>query len=60
MISGSKRVQSIHERDKLTSDARVAVATKALGYVRGSTEERATSGFGLRAQEKAVRALAVS
>ncbi len=47
MISGSKRVQSIHERDKLTSIARVAVATKVVGYVRVSPEEQANSGFGL-------------
>jgi site-specific DNA recombinase len=42
------------------TEARAAVATKAVGYVRVSTEEQATHGHGLDAQEKAVRAFAES
>jgi site-specific DNA recombinase len=59
-VSGSKRVSRIRARNKVTSQAREAIATKAVAYVRVSTEEQATHGHGLEAQDRAVRAFAES
>ena len=47
-------------RNKIQSEARAAIATKAVAYIRVSTEEQATTGHGLETQDKAVRAFAES
>ncbi|MBB5765680.1 recombinase family protein [Methylorubrum rhodesianum] len=60
MVSGSKRVGRLKARNKIQSDARAAVATKAVAYIRVSTEEQAATGHGLETQDKAVRAFAES
>jgi site-specific DNA recombinase len=59
-ISGSKRVGRIRARNKVTADARATIATKALAYVRVSTDEQAAHGHGLDVQERAVKAFAES
>ena len=58
MLSGSKRIARRKARTKVQETARAAIATKAVAYLRVSTEEQATHGFGLESQEKAVRAFA--
>lgn len=60
MVSGSKRIGRLKARNKIQSEARAAVATKAVAYVRVSTEEQAATGHGLETQDKAVRAFAES
>ena len=60
MVSGSKRVARRKAKIKVQETSRAAIATKAIGYLRVSTEEQATHGYGLEAQEKAVRAFAES
>jgi len=60
MVSGSRRVGRLKARTKVQSDARAAIATKAVAYVRVSTEEQAATGHGLETQDKAVRAFAES
>lgn len=60
MLSGSSRIKRLRARNKVHTEARAAVALKAVGYLRVSTEEQATQGFGLAAQERAVRAFAES
>lgn len=59
-LSGSRRVARQKARSKVQTDARAAIATKAVGYLRVSTDEQAAHGFGLENQEKAVRAFASS
>jgi site-specific DNA recombinase len=58
--SGSKRVQRLKRRASGVETARAEVASKAVGYVRVSSEEQAASGFGLATQEAAIRAFAES
>src|SRR5688500_8015336 len=60
MPAGSKRVQRQLARKKSSEESHQLVATKAVGYIRVSTEEQAQHGFGLEAQERAVRAFAES
>ncbi|GJE03586.1 recombinase family protein [Methylobacterium isbiliense] len=60
MISGSRRVARLRARNKDRTQARAAIATRAVGYVRVSTEEQAAHGYGLPAQERAIRAFAES
>ena len=60
MVSGSRRVGRLRARNKVQTDARAAIATKAVAYVRVSTEEQAATGHGLETQDKAVRAFAES
>ena len=47
-------------RNKIQTETKAARATRALGYLRVSTEEQAASGHGLDTQEKSVRAFAES
>jgi len=54
---GSRRVRRLRARQE---QAQPEVSKKAAGYVRVSTEEQAASGFGLEAQENAIRAFAKS
>lgn len=60
MVAGSKRVSRIKSRSKAAADTKAASATRAMAYVRVSTEEQAATGHGLDSQEKAVRAFAES
>lgn len=60
MPSISRRASRLVARTKLQSDAKAAIATTAVAYLRVSTEEQASSGHGLEAQERAVRAFAES
>lgn len=59
-MNGSNRIRLL--KAKLTDHALhvEAVATKAVGYIRVSTEEQATSGYGLGVQERAIRNFAES
>jgi DNA invertase Pin-like site-specific DNA recombinase len=59
-MAGSKRVQRRLDRNKVNAERQAVAATKAVGYLRVSTEEQAQHGFGLEAQERAVRAFAES
>jgi site-specific DNA recombinase len=59
-VSGSRRVSRLKAKNLVSTQARAAIATKALAYVRVSTEEQAANGHGLEEQERAVRAFAES
>lgn len=59
-MAGSRRIQRKLDRNASTAKAADLVATKAVGYLRVSTEEQATHGHGLEAQDRAVRAFAES
>jgi site-specific DNA recombinase len=56
----SRRVARLQAQRQATDESRAAIATRAAGYIRVSTEEQAARGHGLEAQEKAVRAFAES
>lgn len=60
MVSGSRRVGRQRARNKIQTETKASRATRALGYLRVSTEEQAATGHGLEAQEKSVRAFAES
>jgi site-specific DNA recombinase len=59
-LRASRRVARLQQRQAATAEAKAAIATVAAGYVRVSTEEQATHGHGLEAQERAIRAYAES
>ncbi|MGY2051698.1 recombinase family protein [Methylobacterium sp. JK268] len=59
-VSGSRRIARLRARNRDRSEAKAAIATQAIGYLRVSTEEQASSGYGLEAQERSVRAFALS
>jgi site-specific DNA recombinase len=56
----SRRVARLRARGLASSEARAAIATAAAGYIRVSTEEQAAHGYGLEAQERAIRSFAES
>ncbi|MEW5932001.1 MAG: recombinase family protein [Bacillota bacterium] len=56
----SKRAQRIWRKVQEEEQVRQEAAKKAVGYVRVSTEEQAATGYGLDAQERAIRAFAES
>jgi len=56
----SKRITRLQEQTQQRKLIQEALSDKAVGYVRVSTEEQATQGFGLEAQERAIRAFAES
>ncbi|RAI30903.1 recombinase family protein [Rhodoplanes serenus] len=56
----SRRVARLRARRQEASQARASTASRAAAYIRVSTEEQATTGHGLDAQERAVRAFAES
>jgi site-specific DNA recombinase len=56
----SRRVRRTLARGRMASEARAAIADRAAGYIRVSTEEQATTGHGLESQERAIRAFAAS
>lgn len=58
MATSSARVRRRLRENKVQTAQREAVRTKAVGYLRVSTEEQAQTGFGLDAQEEAVRKFA--
>jgi site-specific DNA recombinase len=58
--NGSKRVQRLKRRAHAVETARAEIASKAVGYIRVSSEEQASSGFGLATQEAAIKAFAAS
>src|SRR5215207_665457 len=60
MSAGSKRVQRKLARKAVATTEQQLVATKAVGYIRVSTEEQAEHGHGLEAQHRAIEAFAVS
>ncbi|GJE43841.1 recombinase family protein [Methylobacterium soli] len=55
MATSSARVRRLLRQNIVQTAQREAVRAKAVGYLRVSTEEQAQSGFGLDAQEDAVR-----
>lgn len=59
-MPASRRVARLQSRQREVSEARAAIAARAAGYIRVSTEEQAVHGFGLEAQERAIRAFADS
>jgi site-specific DNA recombinase len=59
-MSGSKRVKRLKAKMAEQAEVQHVLALKAVGYARVSTEEQATAGYGLEAQEKAIRAFAES
>jgi len=58
--NGSRRVARLQQRAAKKVTARTATASKAMGYVRVSSDEQAAHGFGLTTQEQATRAFAAS
>lgn len=56
----SRRVARLRARAQNTVEAREAVASKAAGYIRVSSDEQAKHGYGLEAQERSIRAFAES
>lgn len=56
----SRRVARLKQLTLVQQQEQKSVAHKAVGYVRVSTEEQASAGYGLEAQEKAIRAFAES
>jgi site-specific DNA recombinase len=60
VTTGSKRVDRLKRRARAVSTARAEIVSKAVGYVRVSSEEQAATGFGLATQEAAIRAFAQS
>ena len=59
-MAGSARAARKLARAKVAQTASVALSKKAVGYVRVSTEEQATKGFGLENQTEAITAFARS
>ncbi|GBU17236.1 MULTISPECIES: recombinase family protein [Methylobacterium] len=58
MAASSNRARRALRRNAVQAAQRNEVRTLAVGYLRVSTEEQAQSGFGLEAQDEAVRAFA--
>jgi site-specific DNA recombinase len=59
-IDRSRRVQKLQAKQVARLEQVTDVSKKVLGYVRVSTEEQASKGHGLDAQERAIRAFAES
>lgn len=59
-LRGSGRVARLKAKAAERVATKQAVALRAVGYVRVSTDEQAASGFGLEAQERSVRSFAES
>ena len=56
----SQRVQRLQQRLQVEVDTRQEVSQQAVGYIRVSTEEQATGGYGLESQERAIQTFAES
>jgi hypothetical protein len=59
-VGPSRRVQKLQAQRVAHLEQVTDVSKKVLGYVRVSTEEQASKGHGLGAQERAIRAFADS
>ncbi len=57
---GSKRVERLMQKEREATAVRNDVAEVAVGYIRVSTDEQASHGYGLESQERAIRAFAES
>jgi site-specific DNA recombinase len=55
---GSNRIRLLRARSTRHAAHVEALATKAVGYIRVSTQEQATSGHGLEVQARAIRSFA--
>ncbi|MHB9130408.1 MAG: recombinase family protein [Armatimonadota bacterium] len=56
----SKRVERLQRQWDHQREEQETIALKAVGYLRVSTEEQVTNGYGLETQEQAIRAFALS
>lgn len=59
-MTGSDRVRRLQQNAKRQAEVQLSMSQKALAYVRVSTDEQADAGYGLEAQEHAIRAFAES
>jgi site-specific DNA recombinase len=59
-MNGSKRIRLLKRRATAHAIKADGLATKAVGYIRVSTEEQATNGHGLEVQNRAIRSFADS
>lgn len=59
-MKASRRVSRLQARQAAAAVDRAAIAQRAAGYIRVSTEEQATEGHGLAAQKRAIEAFAES
>ena len=59
-MTSSRRVRKLRTKAKQAAQSQVQGSKKAVGYVRVSTDEQKTNGYGLKAQEAAIRAFAAS
>jgi hypothetical protein len=59
-MNGSNRIRLLRTRSSDCAVQAEALATKAVGYIRVSTEEQAATGHGLEIQERAIRGFAES
>ena len=59
-MNGSNRIRLLRARSKDETVQAEALATKAVGYIRVSTEEQATHGHGLEVQRRAILSFAES
>lgn len=59
-MKASRRVARLQARRQAAAVGQAAIASRAAGYIRVSTEEQAEKGHGLEAQERAIRAFAES
>jgi site-specific DNA recombinase len=59
-MNGSNRIRLLKRRATNHAIKADGLATKAVGYIRVSTEEQATNGHGLEVQDRAIRSFADS
>ena len=59
-MNGSNRIRLLRARSTDRAFQAEALATQAVGYIRVSTEEQATTGHGLEVQDRAIRSFAES
>ena len=59
-MNGSNRIRLLKRRATDHAVQAEALATKAVGYIRVSTEEQAVNGHGLEVQDRAIRSFAES
>jgi site-specific DNA recombinase len=59
-LDASRRVARLQNRRQRTAESRAAIASRAIGYARVSSDDQAAKGYGLEAQEHSIRAFAES